>query len=277
MNVRSGKSPRAVWVDEALLRRLADVVARREPLVLVTVIRASGSAPGKAGAKMIVTRDGLVGTVGGGKVENAALARARTLLGGDAGPEVEEYHVTRDLGMTCGGSMTVLFEPMTPPPRLIVFGAGHLSQALCSMASLAGFDVTVCDDRMEWITEERFPGAKERIPASFLEAIDRARIDAATFVACVTPGHATDQEVVLAVLALGIRPRYLGVIGSRRKAAVFRKELIAKGVPPEEADRIHVPMGLDIGAVDPREIAVSITAELVAVLRGTVNLLPWKP
>jgi xanthine dehydrogenase accessory factor len=262
-------------VGEALLRTLAELVARRKPLVLVTVIQASGSAPGKTGAKMIVTEDGLVGTVGGGKVENAALLRARELLGGDAGPVVEDYHVTQDLGMTCGGSMTVLFEPMTPPPRLIVFGAGHLSQALCSMASLAGFDVTVCDDRKEWISEERFPEAKERILGSFLEAIDRAGIDAATFVACVTPGHATDLEVVQAMLAKGLRPRYLGVIGSRRKAAILRKELSAKGVSLEEAERIRIPMGLDLGAVDPREIAVSITAELVAVLRGTVNPLPW--
>jgi xanthine dehydrogenase accessory factor len=94
---------------------------------------------------------------------------------------VEEYHVTQDLGMTCGGSMSVLYEPMTPPPRLVVFGAGHLSQALCGMASLAGFDVTVCDDRSEWITEKRFPEAKARILGSLLEIV--RGIDAATFVA----------------------------------------------------------------------------------------------
>jgi xanthine dehydrogenase accessory factor len=273
--MRPVKRASGVRVDPELLRSLAILAARREPLVLVTVVAASGSAPGKPGSKMIVTRAGLEGTVGGGKVEAAALLRARELLGSMAGPETQEYHVTQDLGMTCGGSMTLLFESMTAPPRLVIFGAGHVSQALCGMAVLAGFDVTVCDEREEWLTEDRFPDARERVLGPLAEAVSRVVIDATTFVACVTPGHASDEDVLLGVLSGGARPRYVGAIGSRRKAAILRKELMARGVSEADAASVRVPMGLDIGAVDPREIAVSVVAELVAVLRGSENPKPW--
>jgi xanthine dehydrogenase accessory factor len=177
------------------------------------------------------------------------------------------YDVVQDLGMSCGGTMRLLFEPMTPPPRLVIFGAGHISESLCAMASLAGFDVVVCDEREDWLTEARFPAARRRILGPLDEAVDRAGIEPATFVACVTPGHADDERVVRTLFDRNHNPRYLGVIGSRRKAALFRKGLVEAGVPAEGAEAIHIPMGLDIGAADPPEIAVSVVAELVAVLR----------
>ena len=261
--------------DPELLRTLAILAARREPVVLVTVIDASGSAPGKAGAKMIVTRSGQEGTVGGGKIEQAAITRSRELLGALVAPIVHEYHVTQELGMTCGGSMTLLYESMAPPPRLVIFGAGHVSQALCGMAALAGFDVTVCDERHEWLTEERFPDARERVLGPLADAVPRVKIDGATFVCCVTSGHASDEGVLLGILTNGSPPRYVGAIGSRRKAVVLRKGLMEAGIPEEIAASVRVPMGLDIGAVEPREIAVSIMAELIAVLRGSENPRPW--
>jgi xanthine dehydrogenase accessory factor len=266
----------SVRADPELLRRLAILAARREPLVLVTVVEASGSAPGKAGAKMIVTAAGLEGTVGGGKIEQAAIGRARELLGEMAPPSIKEYHVTQDLGMTCGGSMTLLYESITAPPRLVIFGAGHVSQALCGMAALAGFDVIVCDEREEWLTEERFPEARERVLGPLTDALERVLLDGNTFVCCVTPGHASDESILLDVLKNGARPRYVGAIGSRRKAVLLREGLMARGVSKDDAEGIHVPMGLDIGAVDPREIAVSVLAEMIAVLRGVENLRPWK-
>jgi xanthine dehydrogenase accessory factor len=169
--------------------------------------------------------------------------------------------------MSCGGTMRLLFEPMTPPPRLVIFGAGHVSEALCAMASLAGFDVTVCDERQDWLTEDRFPAAKARILGPLEEAVDTAGIDSAVFVACVTPGHADDERVLRTLFARDHAPCYLGVIGSRRKAVLLRKGLVEAGVPAERTEGIHIPMGLDIGAADPPEIAVSVVAQLVAVLR----------
>lgn len=263
--------PRPVRVPSALHRRLAELAEAREPVVVVTVAATGGSPPGKAGAKMLVTADGHEGTVGGGKVEATALEHARRLLGADTGPEILKVDVVRDLGMSCGGTMTLLLEPHTPPPRLVIFGAGHIAEALCHLAAWAGFDVTVCDAREEWVTGERLPEARERIHAPWEEAVERAHPDARSFLVCVTPGHAFDREVVRAVLARVEAPRYLGVVGSRRKAALFRKDLEDAGVPAETAAAIHIPMGLPIGAADPREIALSITAELVATLRGAAS------
>ena len=266
--------PRSIRIEEDFFRLLAELVRKREPLVLVTVASASGSAPGKAGGKMIVTAETQHGTVGGGRVENATVTRARELLGSTAGPQSVDYDVVQDLGMSCGGSMTVLFEPITPPPRLVIFGAGHISESLCAIASLVGFDVTVCDEREDWLTEERFPKAKKRIVAELETAVAEAGIDTDTLVASATPGHAFDQRVIRAIFERDMNPRYLGVIGSRRKAVLFRKELVEGGIPESVAETIRIPMGLNIGAAEPREIALSIMAEMVALLRG-VETVEW--
>lgn len=268
-------SPRGVFVGDSFFRRLADLVDRREPVVVVTVAEASGSAPGRPGAKMLVARDGFHGTVGGGRVEKAALERARELLGASTGPEIIRYDVVQDLGMTCGGTMNLVYEPITPSPRLVIFGAGHVAQPLCAAASLAGFEVTVLDEREDWLTGERFPDARERILCPWDEAVGRARLDEHTFVVSVSPGHTVDEAVMRQVLAADVRPRYLGVIGSRRKGAVIRKNLGEEGHDPEAVAGIHIPMGLNIGAAEPREIAISIVAELIAELRGIKTVEPW--
>jgi len=271
----TSKLPRTVRVGSGLFRSLADLLDRGEALVLVTVVEASGSAPGKAAAKMLVTADALHGTVGGGRVENAAIEHARTLLARPAGPETVRYDVVQDLGMSCGGTMHVLFEPMTPPPRLAIFGAGHISEALCRIAAAVGFEVVVCDEREDWLTEERFPEARERILAPWEEAVEKVHLTRGTFVASVSPGHAFDERVVAAILGTDPHPRYLGVVGSRRKAALLKKGLLEKGHAKEDVERIHIPMGLNIGAVDPGEIALSMVAEMVAELRGVETIEPW--
>lgn len=273
--LRMTKLPRTIRVGTDLFRTLAELLDGGEPLVLVTVVEASGSAPGKAAAKMIVTADALYGTVGGGRVENAALQHARSLLTRPSGPETVRYDVVQDLGMSCGGTMHVLFEPMTPLPRLLIFGAGHISEALCRIAVATGFVVDVADEREDWLTEERFPDARERILASWEDAVERARITPDTLVASVSPGHAIDERIVAAVLHSDRRPRYLGVVGSRRKAAVLKKGLLEAGHSEEDVASIHIPMGLNIGAVDPREIALSVVAEMVAELRGVDAVEPW--
>jgi xanthine dehydrogenase accessory factor len=133
----------------------------------------------------------------------------------------------------------------------------------------------VCDEREDWLTEERFPDASRRILAKMEDAVAKAELGSDAFVASVTPGHAFDERVVRTVLGLPDQPRYLGVIGSRRKAVLFRKELVEAGVAEDVAGAIHIPMGLNIGAADPGEIAVSVMAELVAVLRGVEAERTW--
>ena len=271
---RKGKD-RPARLDEKLFGTLSGLVGDRVPLVMVTVTVSTGSSPGKAGSKMIVTGDRLFGTVGGGKVEKAAIEHARTLLGRYREPDTVKYDVIRDLDMTCGGTMTMVYEPVTPPPRLVIFGAGHVSESLCAMATLAGFDVTVCDEREDWLTEGRFPNARHRILAPWEEAVTLAEIDEATFVTSVSPGHGFDLRVLGVLFEKNALPRYLGVIGSRRKQVTLKKELAESGVPIETLEKIHIPMGVNIGAVEPREIAVSIVAELVAQLRGIEEIQPW--
>lgn len=217
---------------------------------------------------MLVTADRSLGQVGGGRVEAAAIRKARELLGTRNEPVQEDVHVVRDLGMSCGGSMTLLYEPMSPPERLVVFGAGHVSRALTAVAAAVGFDVTVFDERREWLVEEAFPGAVGRVLVPWPEAVERARIDEHTLVASVSPGHAVDQVLVRAIYDAGVRPKYLGVIGSVRKGILFKRELIESGVPEEWVNGLRIPMGVRIGAVEPGEIAVSIAAELVSCVRG---------
>ncbi|NNF07116.1 MAG: hypothetical protein HKN21_10180 [Candidatus Eisenbacteria bacterium] len=258
-----------------LLHQLSRLAAERVPLVVVTVVKASGSAPGKSGAKMVVTARAAYGTVGGGRVENAALEHARSLLGKHQAPEVQHIDVVQDLGMTCGGSMEIMYETQTPPPRLVIFGAGHIAEPLCAAAVLAGFDVTVCDDREDWLTKERFPSASALIQAPPSEAVSRAALNEHTFVTSVAPGHSVDQEIMLAIAAGGVRPRYVGVIGSRRKGVELRKGLLEKGTTESFVESIHIPMGLNIGAAEPNEIAISIVAELVAEFRNMNPVKPW--
>ena len=136
------------------------------------------------------------------------------------------------------------------------------------MASLAGFDVTVLEDREDWLTAERFPTATRLVNVPLEEAVGLAEIDASTFVTSVTQGHQFDRVVVRTLLTTGGMPRYLGIIGSRRKAEVLRGEFREDGLADADIEAIRIPMGVSIGAVDPREIAVSITAELIGVLRG---------
>ena len=132
--------------------------------------------------------------------------------------------------------MTLLYERHEHPSRLIIFGAGHVARALCAMAAVLEMDVVVCDSRAEWLTEERFPAAFKRIPGSVTKALEKVELTADTFVVSVAPGHAVDVEVVRGILAGKTRPRYLGVIGSRRKAVELRKELRAAGISDQDEE-----------------------------------------
>lgn len=272
-------------VPSAIVRQWCELMERREPLVVVTVVEAAGSAPGKAGAKMLVTARASHGTVGGGRIELTAIAHARSLLasgaagesGADAGsqkPELHRYDLVRDLGMTCGGSQTLLYEPMTPAPRLLLFGAGHVARPLCAIAALAGFEVSVFDGRDEWLQADAFPSARECACLSPSEAVIRAHVGVGDFVVLSTPSHALDSEILVPILA-GPMPRYLGVIGSRRKREVLRRALAEQGIPQDRIDAVKVPVGLNLGGPSPGEIAVAVVAELVLVVRGHETAEPW--
>jgi xanthine dehydrogenase accessory factor len=248
----------------------ADALKRGEPAALVTVVRASGSTPQRVGAKMLVFADGrTVGTIGGGCYENDAFWKAREALASGR-PALLHYQLNDDFaqenGLICGGQMDVHVDPLLPAPRLYIIGAGHVGWHLARAANDAEFHVHVVDDREKFANRERFPHAADVVVESIPEWLHRTELPASSFVVIVTRGHQNDLDALRAVAARDLR--YVGLIGSRAKVKRIYDALIAEGMPAECLERVHAPIGLNIGAVTPAEIAVSILAELIAVRRG---------
>jgi xanthine dehydrogenase accessory factor len=248
--------------------------ADRRRFALLTVVEARGFTPRKPGAHMLLSPQGeCVGTVGGGAIEQAALEEARRVLA-QGGSLLFQRHLTQDLGMCCGGEMSIFIEALEPRPRLVVFGAGYIGKPLAAMAVSCGFDVTVVDGRPEWATPDRFPGAT--VIGQDPEDVARAlALTPEDYVCVVTHDHALDHRLVQVLLR---RPlRFLGMIGSLPKQRKFALRLRAHGYGDEDIARLHTPLGLSIGASTPEEIAVSVVAQLVAVRRGVSVEPGWVP
>ncbi len=248
---------------EQLVKALAEVLASGQRAALATVVRTGGSTPQAAGARMLLRADGsTLGTVGGGAIEQEVLAALQRCIGG-APAQLLKRELGHDLAMCCGGNMEVFVEPLEGEPRLWLFGAGHVHCALAPIAAAIGFDVRVIDEREELNTPQRFSVARELIdPESYLK---RMQLDQRDWVLIATHDHALDERVL--ELALARSPRYIGLVGSKRK--VFRLvERIVQRRGPQALERLYAPVGLALEALEPAEIAVSIAAELIALRRG---------
>ncbi len=238
---------------------------RGERFVIVTISAQRGSVPAETGSKAVVTRDGLItGNLGGGKVEVKAVAEAIGMLDGTEECRLVTWNLQQDVEMTCGGEMTFLFERVSPEPpwHVLVFGAGHVSQALVRLLATLRCKVDVVDTRDEWLS--RIP-ASERVSTHKVERFEHG-VDLVTresFVVSITMGHSTDRPVLSSILKrFGYLP-YLGVIGSASKRAVLIRELKEDGIAPESLDPLICPIGLPFGGNDPAEIAVSVAAQLL--------------
>jgi xanthine dehydrogenase accessory factor len=257
-------------MNEEVFAAANDALARGETVALVTIVRAQGSTPQRVGAKMLVYADGRsVGTIGGGCYEHDAFGKARQAIAGGS-PSLVRYELSDEFaeenGLICGGQMEVYIEPLTAAPRLYVIGAGHVGWHLARVAHETGFRIHVVDDREKFANAERFPDASGIAVDNIPEWLASADIPPDSFVTVVTRGH---QHDLSALRALATRPlRYLGMIGSRAKVARVYDALLAEGVPADALRKVHAPIGLDIGAVTPAEIAVSILAEMIAVRHG---------
>lgn len=241
-----------------------------EAAALVTVTATEGSTPQKAGAKMLVYQDGrIVGTIGGGCVEAEMVWRARQALESRR-PQTASYELTPDQagedGLVCGGRMEVFIEPLEGTPTLVLFGAGHVAQPLSRMAKAAGFRVEVTDDRVKFASRERFPEADLVLVDDFAGAASKLTLGRNSYAVVVTRGHKGDTDALQAVLGKGLR--FVGLLGSRPKMVHVFTALEERGLPSDRLAEVHVPVGIEIGAVTPEEIAVSILAEMIAVRRG---------
>jgi xanthine dehydrogenase accessory factor len=243
---------------------------------VATIVNVRGSIPSFETAKMLVRDDGsIVGTIGGGCVEAEVWQAAREIMESEK-PRTLTFNLNQnpkhDTGLVCGGTLDIFIEQVLPPESLYIFGAGHVALSLYRTARSAGFDVSVVDDRETYANHERFPEAKEVIAEDFDQAMARLTPGETSYIVIVTRGHRDDMRVLR--WAVQTQARYIGMIGSKRKTISIFRELVKEGIPENLFERVHAPVGLDIGAITPEEIAVAITAELIAVRRRVERPLP---
>jgi len=250
------------------VERLAELSSSGVPFVCVTMVQAIGSTPQDAGSKMLVTAEKLVtGTVGGGKVEHQAILHAQEMLAKPSGEtplnEFVEWNLKRDVGMTCGGSVKLFFESYNHCDwRIVVFGAGHIANAVVQCLGQLDCHVTCIDSRAEWLDRVSERPRLRKIRCDEPRTLV-GELPSDAFIICMTMGHATDRPILEEVFRQGREYPYLGVIGSKAKRAVLLRELTSAGIPAEQAAQFHCPIGLDLGTNQPGEIAVSVVAQLI--------------
>jgi xanthine dehydrogenase accessory factor len=248
-----------------------------EPAALATVIAVSGSVPRHVGSKMLVRADGsFVGTVGGGAMESRVIAEALlTLADGQAR---RPTYTLNDIGAgdpgVCGGTLEVFIEPVAVPPTLLVIGAGHVGKALAEMGKWMGFRVIINDDRPEFCNADYLPGMDGYVVSAPADVTAHVKLHGQTYIAAVTRGLPVDLHLIPALLATDVP--YIGVIGSRRRWSLTVKALREQGVSDEALRRVRAPIGLELQAETPKEIALSIMAEIIMIRRGgTGKPMQW--
>jgi xanthine dehydrogenase accessory factor len=250
------------------IEKLAELSRSGVPFVSVTIAEANGSTPQDAGTKMLVDGGGLVfGTIGGGRVENQAIEFAQQMLQDKDAPlsRLVEWNLQRDVGMTCGGVVKLFVEAYNHRVwRIVVFGAGHVAQALVRCLLELECQVVCIDSRQDWLARLPDSGKLTKRHSDDLPP-QAAAIGADDFVLLMTMGHRTDRPILEEILRLGRQPAYLGVIGSEAKRKIMVRELVEAGIDPGTAEKFHCPIGLRLGQNQPGEIAISVAAELIQV------------
>ena len=252
-----------------IYQEIVNLQRRGEKAVLATVINSDGSSPRKPGAKMLVKTDGsIVGTVGGGGIEFQVCEKAREVFR-TGQSELLHFDLSGKPEVStgiCGGSVDVFLEPIGLVESLFILGAGHIGAVTAAIGKMLGFRIVVIDPRTEQNNSTRFPTADSLIVEEFGTALPRANIDRNSYVVICTYGHVFDEECLR--LTATSEARYVGMVGSKRKVLEVKSHLLAAGVPKDSLDRVHAPIGLEIGAETPEEIAISILAEIVKIKRS---------
>jgi xanthine dehydrogenase accessory factor len=252
-----------VYDEIVRLRRLGQKCA------VATIVQVNGSIPSYESAKMLVREDGsMLGTIGGGCVEAEVWNAAREVI------ETEKpRHLTFSLGqdaaydngLICGGQLNIFVEPVTPQPRAYIFGGGHVSKNISKIAALAGFSTVVIDDREAFANAERFPEADATYAEPYEDVFSKLPVTSSSYLIIVTRGHRDDMRVLR--WAVTTEARYIAMIGSKRKTISVVHELEKEGLPRDLFRNVFAPMGLEIGAETPEEIAISVVAEMIALRR----------
>jgi xanthine dehydrogenase accessory factor len=252
------------------LRRLGQKCA------LATIVQVRGSIPSFESAKLLVRDDGsMLGTIGGGCVEAEVWNAAREVIETEKPRHLHfslGQEAAYDNGLICGGQLDVFVEPVIPQPSAIIFGAGHISKSLSKVANLAGFRTVIVDDREQFANRDRFPEADEIHAGDYESVFPQLPVNETTYLVIVTRGHRDDMRVLR--WAVETPARYIAMIGSKRKVISVIKELEKEGVHAADFERIFAPMGFEIGAITPEEIAVSVVAEMIATRRNPDS--DWK-
>jgi xanthine dehydrogenase accessory factor len=237
---------------------------------LATIVQVNGSIPSYESAKLLVREDGsMLGTIGGGCVEAEVWTAAREVI------ETEKpRHLTFSLGqdaaydngLICGGQLNIFVEPVIPQPRAFIFGGGHVSKSISKVANLAGFATIIVDDREAFANKERFPEAEETYADEYEAVFPKLEVTSSSYLVIVTRGHRDDMRVLR--WAVQTPAKYIAMIGSKRKTISVIRELEKEGFARSLFEKIFAPMGLEIGAESPEEIAISVVAEMIAVRRS---------
>jgi xanthine dehydrogenase accessory factor len=252
-----------IYDEIVRLRRLGQKCA------LATIVQVKGSIPSFESAKLLVREDGsMMGTVGGGCVEAEVWNAAREVLDTEK-PKNMSFNLGQDAaydnGLICGGQLNIFVEPVIPQPHAYIFGGGHVSKSISKVASLAGFSTVIIDDRETYSNAERFPEAEATYADEYEAVFPQLPINSSSYLVIVTRGHRDDMRVLR--WAVTTPARYIAMIGSKRKTISVIHELEKEGLSRELFEKIFAPMGLDIGAESPEEIAVSVVAEMIAARR----------
>jgi xanthine dehydrogenase accessory factor len=249
-----------------IFQKLADIEKGGMQAALAIVVRTKGSTPRKAGAKMVVMEDGTtLGTLGGGGLEKEVIEKSlEAMKTGKA--KLTSFTLEESLDMMCGGEIEIYIEPIVQPERLIIFGAGHITKALTPLMRSVSFRVIVVDDNAEALRQD-LSGDLGEIYSEDMESYAAALPpDSNTYIVILTRGFSKDKAVLHHIIGKDFR--YVGMIGSEKKIRTIEEDLVSKGIAKEHFSKLHAPIGLDIGAETPEEIALSIAAEIVSVRRG---------
>jgi xanthine dehydrogenase accessory factor len=247
-----------------IFKEIEELKKSNRKAALAIVIKTRGSTPGKISSKMLVYSDGKIsGTIGGGRVERDIIVKAQKIINDAGEPQVFEYTLDESYNYMCGGFMAIYVEPLKTMKRVIIFGAGHVGRALTKLLKLMEYYVIIVDDREEFGNRENFPDADEIIIDEFLKSIDKLNLDENSFVVVVTRDHEWDLEITKEVIKYPVK--YIGVIGSKKKAEHILYELKNSGNCQEDLQKIYSPIGIPIKSITPAEIGISIAAQIIDI------------